>query len=127
MVETGIIGQCATEVTFENTAKALGSGTVQVFATPAMVLLIEKTASESVAPFLDEGKTSVGTYLDVKHTSATPVGMTVRCRTELIEVDRARLRFSVTVVDDAGEVGVGFHERFVVDAGKFESRAKAKL
>ena len=127
MLDTGIRGEKTVEVTPENTAEALGSGTLPVFATPAMIALIEATASESVAPHLDEGSSTVGTHLDVAHSAATPVGMGVTCVTELVEIDRRRLVFRVTVTDGKDEIGSGTHERFVVDNAKFMSKAQSKL
>lgn len=127
MLSTGIKGTKTVEVTDSNTAAALGSGTLAVFATPAMIALIEATASESVAPQLEEGSSTVGTRLDVAHSAASPVGMQVTCETELVEVDRRRLVFKVVVFDSKGEVGSGMHERFVVDNAKFMSKAQAKL
>lgn len=126
MLSTGIKGRKTTEVTPENTAEAVGSGTLPVFATPAMIALIEATASESVAPFLEEGSSTVGTHLDIAHSSATPVGMSATCETELVEVDRRRLVFRVVVTDAKGEIGSGTHERFVVDDAKFMSKAESK-
>lgn len=127
MLTTGIKGERTVEVTENNTAEALGSGTLPVFATPAMIALIEATASESVAPYLDDGSSTVGTHLDVAHSSATPVGLSATCTTELVEVDRRRLVFKVIVCDAKGEIGSGTHERFVVDDAKFMSKAQAKL
>lgn len=126
MLSTGIKGRKTTEVTQENTAEAVGSGTLPVFATPAMIALIEATASGSVAPFLEEGSSTVGTHLDIAHSSATPVGMSATCETELVEVDRRRLVFRVVVTDAKGEIGSGTHERFVVDNAKFMSKAESK-
>ena len=126
-MDVGVKGSSTVIVDEGNTALAIGSGTLRVFATPAMIALVESTASRSVAPFLDEGSSTVGTHLDVAHTSATPVGMEVVCETELIEVDRRRLVFSVVVRDAAGEIGSGTHERFVVDNVKFMSKAESKL
>ena len=126
MLSTGIKGRKTTEVTQENTAEAVGSGTLPDFATPAMIALIEATASESVAPFLEEGSSTVGTHLDIAHSSATPVGMSATCETELVEVDRRRLVFRVVVTDAKGEIGSGTHERFVVDNAKFMSKAESK-
>lgn len=126
MLSTGIEGRRTIEVTDEVTAAAVGSGTLPVFATPAMIALIEATASGSVAPFLEEGTSTVGTRLDVAHTAATPVGMEVTCTTELVEVDRRRLVFRVAVTDAKGEVGSGTHERFVVDDARFMAKAEAK-
>ena len=127
MLSPGIRGEKTVEVTESNTAEALGSGTLKVFATPAMIAVIEATASESVAPHLEEGSSTVGTHLDVAHSAATPVGMSATCVTELVEVDRRRLVFRVTVTDAAGEIGSGTHERFVVDNAKFMSKAQSKL
>ena len=76
---------------------------------------------------LPDGRTSVGTLVDVSHVSASPVGSEVSCRVEVVEVDRARVRFSVRVYDAHGDVGTGFHERFVVDPGKFMDKARSKL
>ncbi|MBQ8179484.1 MAG: thioesterase family protein [Candidatus Methanomethylophilaceae archaeon] len=127
MIATGIKGTRTVEVTDDNTAETVGSGTLRVFATPAMIALIEATASLSVAPYLEEGTSTVGTHLDVAHSAATPVGMEVTCETELVEVDRRRLVFSVTVRDSVGEVGSGTHERFIVDDARFMSKAESKL
>ena len=127
MVSLGITNERTAKVTSDNTAMALGSGTLPVYATPAMILLIEQTASESVMSELQDGESTVGTFLDIKHTSASPVGMDVKCMTELIEIDRSRLRFAVRVTDSKGEIGVGFHERFVVKNEKFMTRAESKL
>ena len=127
MVSAGITNQKTVKVTGENTAKALGSGELPVYATPAMIQLIEQTALESVRSELHEEESTVGTYLDIKHTSASPVGIDVTCKTELIEVDRSRLRFKVEVTDTKGEVGTGFHERFIVKNEKFMGKVKSKL
>ena len=127
MLEIGIKGCKKIKVTDENTAKSMGSGTLEVFATPAMIALIEATASESVAPFLDNGFSTVGTHLDIAHSSASPVGIEVVCETELVEIDRRRIVFKTVVKDSAGEIGSGTHERFVVDNAKFMSKASAKI
>lgn len=127
MVELGIVGEKSINVTEKDTALAWGSGTLPVLATPKMILLIEETASTAVAPFLPEGDTTVGTLVDVKHVSASPVGTEIKCRVEVVEVDRARIRFSVSVTDAFGDVGTGFHERFVVHSDKFMSKANTKL
>lgn len=126
MLELHIKGTAALEVTDKVTAAAVGSGMLPVFATPSMIALIEKAAAESVAPQLEAGTTTVGTRLDVAHTAATPVGMTVRAVTELIEIDGRRLIFTIQAFDDAGEIGSGTHERFIVNAEKFLAKAEAK-
>ncbi len=125
-MKTGIKGKLERLVTEELSAKAMGSGELDVFATPAMVALIEETAWRSVAGELDEGCGTVGTKLDIAHTAATPLGMKVTCETELTAIDRRKLVFSVRVYDEAGEVGSGTHERFIVDNAKFQAKADAK-
>lgn len=126
-METGIIGQEELIVNETNTAEALGSGSLAVFATPAMIALMEKTARLSVAPFLEDGQSTVGTLVNVKHLSASPVGMKITCRTELKEIDRRRLVFHVECSDEAGIIGEGEHERFIIDATKFMAKTEAKL
>ena len=126
MLELHIKGTAALTVTDEVTAAAVGSGMLPVFATPSMIALMEKAAAESVAPQLDAGMTTVGTKLDVAHTAATPVGMTVRAETELTEIDGRRLIFTVRAFDELGEIGSGTHERFIVNAEKFLAKAEAK-
>ena len=127
MLETGIKGKMTETVTEEKTAAALGSGTLRVYATPAMIALMENTALNSVADKRDDGMTTVGTKLDIVHTSASPVGSTITCESELVEIDRRRLVFSVTAYDNAGEIGKGTHERFIVDSVKFSEKTAAKL
>lgn len=127
MISIGTSCEKKLTVTSEDTAAAWGSGTLPVLATPKMVLLIEETASAAVADQLAEGDTTVGTRLEIDHSSPSPVGTEVVCRTEVVEVDRARIRFKVSVTDRFGAVGSGFHERFVVHSEKFMAKANAKL
>lgn len=125
-MQTGIKGLQEITVTDRDTAAVYGSGSLEVFGTPAMIALMEKTALNSIVPYLDETEGSVGTALDVKHTAATPVGMKVTCESELIEVDRKRLVFRLSVRDEAGPIGEGTHERFVIDNEKFMQKAEGK-
>ena len=127
MLSEGILGKQEMTVTQKETAEVLKSGTLQVFATPAMIALIEETAWKSVAPELEEGCATVGTSLNIKHVSATPVGMKVFCTTRLIEVEGRRLMFDVEVSDEKGKVGAGTHERFIIQSDKFQQKADDKL
>ena len=126
MLTEGIKGYSELTVTEEMAAKNVGSGTLMVFATPAMIALMEKTAWESVQPELEEGSGTVGTALNVKHVAATPMGMKVTCETELIKVEGRALTFSIRAYDEAGLIGEGTHERFVVYNEKFQAKADAK-
>ncbi len=125
-MEIGIKNTLEITVTGNLTAAAVGSGTLNVYATPAMIALIEETAWKSVAPYLEEGQSTVGTRLDVSHVAPTPLGMTVRCETELTEVDGRRLVFAVNVYDEAGLIGKGTHERFIIMSEKFQAKADSK-
>lgn len=126
MLQPGIKTEKSLTVTDANTAKTMGSGTLDVFATPAMVALIEQTAYTSIESELEPGWGSVGTSLNIQHLSATPVGMTVTATTELVEVDRRRLVFHAEVYDEKGLVGKGTHERFLVENEKFQAKTDAK-
>ncbi|MBP5606599.1 MAG: thioesterase family protein [Ruminiclostridium sp.] len=127
MPEIGIKGELTETVTEEKTAAAVGSGDLRVYATPAMAALMEKTAMLSVADTLESGKTTVGTRLDIEHSSASPVGAQITCMSELIKAEGRRLVFVVTASDNAGEIGKGTHERFIVDAERFFDKTSAKL
>ena len=126
-MEVGIKGHQEIIVTKEITAKSMGSGVIDVYGTPAMILLMEETAQQSVALHLDAGQGTVGTELNIKHLAATPVGMKVWCDTELIEVDGRRLVFRAEAFDECGKIGEGTHERFIVDTEKFQQKTDAKL
>lgn len=122
----GIKGIGEVVVTEELTAMRIGSGLLPVYATPMMIALMENTAANSVQPYLEEGQGTVGTRVDVSHLAATPLGMTIRVETELTEIDRRRLVFSVHAFDDAGLIGEGTHERFIVNNEKFMLKANSK-
>ena len=115
------------QVVPENTAKEWGSGSLPVYATPAMILLIEKAAVKLLDGKLEEGQTSVGTNLNIAHVSATPVNGTIKCHCSLSEIDRKRLVFHIEVTDNKGRVGIGTHERFIVADEPFMEKAAKKL
>ena len=113
-------------VTEKNTAVAFGSGSLKVFATPALIRLIERAAAELVEKNLPRELTSVGIALNVKHTAPTPLGMKVRAEVKIISVDGRKIIFEVISSDARGEIGRGTHERFIVDREKFQRKADAK-
>lgn len=127
VITPGITGEKSVAVTIDNTALAMGSGTLRVFATPAMIALIEGCCAESVEDLLDEGITSVGTNIHIEHLSASPVGAGVVCKSTLTACDGRRLDFDVEVYDTAGLIGRGTHTRFTVKADKFLAKANEKL
>ena len=112
----GATGEKTERVTHENTAIKHGSGNLPVYATPAMVALMEGACVNAVAPHLGDGLSTVGIDLKIKHTAATPVGMTVRAVGELVEIDGKRLLFTVHAFDDKEQIGSGTHERFIIAA-----------
>lgn len=126
MIEIGIKGRQETTVTAADIAANVGSGKVKVFATPMMISLIEKASALSIEPFLEDGQSSVGTHINVSHCAATPMGMTVWAESEVIDVDRRKVTFSVKAYDERGLIGEGTHERFIIDLEKFQSKAENK-
>jgi predicted thioesterase len=124
------IGEKATYsimVSESNTAKTMGSGSLEVFATPAMVAIMEKASTMALQPYLEEGSTTVGTALNISHVSATPVGMKVFATAEVISVEGREITFKVQAFDEGGLIGEGTHKRFVVFSEKFQSKTNAKL
>lgn len=126
MLKEGIKGREERVVDESNSAKTLGSGTLDVFATPAMVALMEETAWKSVQSELEDGQGTVGISLDIKHVSATPLGMKVYCESELAQIDGKKLLFTVKAFDERGMIGEGTHERFIVDNRKFQTKTDQK-
>lgn len=127
-MEIGIKGEQKFVVTADKLANQVGSGLVAVYATPVMIAAIENTAAGSVAPYLEEGKTTVGTLVNVSHVAATPEGMEVRVQTELVEIapNGKMLTFKVAAYDEAGLIGEGTHQRAIVAKERFEAKAQAK-
>lgn len=109
-----------------NTAAAVGSGSLRVFSTPALLTLMELCAAECVLSHLEEGQSTVGTKVELKHIAATPVGMTVKCECELTEIDRRRLVFDIKAYDERELVGECIHERFIVNNEKFLDKCYSK-
>lgn len=126
-LELGIKGKASCVVTDKITAESVGSGGLDVLATPIMIALMEEAALKSVRPYLEPGTDTVGTRLDVSHDAATPIGMQAWAESELVEIDRRRLVFNVKAYDETGPIGQGRHERFIVDMEKFTAKCNAKL
>lgn len=123
----GLKGRAETTVTPENTAQAVGSGLVPVFATPYMIALMENAAVNAVQAALAPDEGTVGTRLDVTHDAATPIGLKVWAEAELVAVEGRKLTFSVAAYDEREQIGGGTHERFVIKPEKFVARAETKV
>ena len=126
-ITVGMKGESFNLVERADTAYEVGSGSLLVYATPCMIALMEGAACEAIAPVLPEGKTSVGTALNVTHIAATPVGLEVRAEAEVTAVDGNTITFQVTAYDETGRIGEGTHKRVVVSSQRFLEKVYAKL
>ena len=126
-ITIGMKGEVATDVEKADTALEVGSGSLLVYATPCMVALMEGAACEALDGAIPEGKTSVGTELNIKHISATPVGMAVRAEAEVIAVEGPIVTFHVVAHDECGVIGEGTHVRAIISEQRFLDRTYNKL
>lgn len=126
-IEPGITNEITMTVAESDTARVSGGESLPpVLSTPRLISFMERAAHFAVLPHLDEGQTTVGTLVNIRHLGATPVGMQVRFTAELVEVDRRRLRFKVEAWDAMEKVGEGEHERFIIDQGRFNEKLAQK-
>jgi predicted thioesterase len=125
-IELGLVGEETTTVVNALLATHLGSGPVRVYATPAMVALMESAAVAAIAPSLPEGQASVGVAVDVRHVAATPPGQQVRARAEIVRVDGRKVTFKVEAWDEHELIGEGTHTRYVIDVARFIARVQSK-
>ena len=123
----GAVGKAHLKVTENELAVNVGSGSLEVFATPVMVMLMEKSACNCVAEYMENDETTVGTELNVKHVSASPVNSDITAEAELTEVNGREFTFTVKAYDNAGLIGEGTHKRFLVFGEKFTAKAKTKI
>jgi len=125
-LQPGLNAEVEITVSETETAVHLGSGSLVVYATPALVALMENAAVRALEGHLPEGQTTVGSHMDVRHLAATPVGMKVCAHAELVEVDGRKLTFYIQAWDKAEQIGEANHIRYVVDAVKFMAKADKK-
>ena len=125
-LKPGRKGRAETTVTPDNTAQAVGSGLVPVFATPYMIALMENAAVNALEGHLADGEGSVGTRLDISHDAATPVGMKVWAEAELTAAEGRALTFTVCAFDESGPIGKGLHQRFIIDNERFMAKVERK-
>jgi fluoroacetyl-CoA thioesterase len=125
-IQPGLIGEQETTVTMALTARHLGSGGIDVYATPAMIALMEAAAVAAIDPHLPEGQASVGAAIAVRHLAATPLGQRVRARAEVTGVDGRQITLTVQAWDERELIGEGTHTRFLIDVARFLEKVQAK-
>lgn len=126
-LEPGLVNEENFIVEEHDTARFSGGEAFPlVLSTPRMISFMERTAAAAVGPYLQEGQGTVGTVVNIRHLGASPVGMEVRVRAELLEVDRRRLRYKVEAWDTVEKIGEGEHERFIIDQSRFDARLAEK-
>jgi predicted thioesterase len=123
----GLIGEMRFVVQQSDTASAIGGSTLPpVLSTPHLVSLLETTAHQAIQPFLEAGQSSVGSSISIQHLAATPVGMQIRIRIEMLSVDGRKLRFNVEAWDEIEKIAEGEHERFIIDSARFSELVEKK-
>jgi len=128
-LEPGLVGELEIIVSEKDTAAAIGEqfGLPAVLSTPQIVNLMETAAYTAMAPFLKEGQSSVGASINIKHLAATPIGMKVRFRAEVIAMEGRRLTFKVEAWDEVEKVAEGEHGRFIIDIKRFNDNFQKKI
>jgi fluoroacetyl-CoA thioesterase len=125
-IKVGMSLEAEQIVTAERTAPHIGSGTLRVYATPAMGMLIEETCCSLVDPLLPDGKTTVGTEIHLRHLAPTPVGKRVLIHVHITAVDGNAITFEAQLRDEFEPIGTAQHQRVVVDIDRFMKRVLAK-
>lgn len=121
-IREGLIGTASTVVSEANTAKTMKSGSLDVFATPAMCALMEEAAVNAVQAELNEGETTVGTKLTITHDAPSALGKAISAKAEVLSVDNRRISFSVAAYEGDKVIGQGSHERFIINGERFMSK-----
>lgn len=125
-LKTGLTSELEIVVEYKHTAEALGSGGVRVFSTPMMIALMEGASLNAVASHLPEDFTTVGLSLNVHHIAATPEGMKVTAKAELLQAEGKKLTFKVEAFDETEKIGEGTHERYIVQESRFLQKVSQK-
>ena len=126
-ITVGLKGLVEDKVTENNTAETIGSGSLKVFATPAMIALMEKASCVAIKDALDEGETTVCTMVNIEHVSATPLGGEIKVESVVTAVEGRKISFEVVASDNVGIIGKGTHDRFVINAEKFMVKTNSKI
>lgn len=126
-IKSGLSKEITANVEKSMLAVNVGSGSLEVLATPVMIMLMEKASCQCIEDYLENDETTVGTEINIKHISATPENMNVRVKSEITDVNGREITFRTEAFDDAGKIGEGIHKRFVVYGERFTQKTKNKL
>ena len=124
MLKLGISHTSTTTVNSSNTARTYGSGGLDVFATPAMIGLMENAAMTAVENELPQGSSTVGAHISTSHVKPSKLGAAIKATAILEEIDGRKLTFKVSACDDDGLIGEGTHIRYIVDIERFMAKIK---
>ncbi len=127
LIHPGMVREDSFEITQENSAIHLGSGSSRVLATPWMIAFMERVSHRLLTCCLPEGYSSVGTHLDVRHLAPTPVGAVIRVRSAVLSVEGNHVKFSIQAWDEVEKIGEGQHERVVIEEARFWRRVEKKI
>ena len=123
-IKPDLVEESTMTITPEMSAIKVGSGLVDVFATPSMIAFIEKTCSDAIADSLEQGKVSVGVEINAKHVLASKIGNTVKCVARVLKTEKNKVLFTAVVIDNDRIVGTASHTRCIVDKVKFLANVK---
>ncbi len=127
MLEIGIQSTKTLLVTQDQTAKSIGSGGLAVLATPIIINLMEKTAWESVLPFMEDGCDTVGTFVEINHIAPSPIGAEISCSSTLTYIRGRELTFEIEIFDNKEKIAYATHKRFIIKKEPFQQKANNKL
>ncbi len=126
MIEGTKIGVFKLTVSESDTAKAVKSGELEVLATPVLAAAMEAAAVDAVAGYLSDNETTVGSLLELKHTSPSVVGANISAKAEVTKIDGRKIVYEIQASDDSGVIGTAIHERYIVDKNKFMEKAAVR-
>jgi len=126
-IKVGTIYEKQFKVTQEDTALAMGSGGEKVLATPRLVAWMENTAFEGLEKAMDQGKTTVGTEIQIKHVAASPIGMQVTIKGTVISQEKRSVTIELEAWDNIEKIGEAIHQRFIVDRSRFMEKTRLKI
>jgi predicted thioesterase len=127
LIQPGMTREDSFEITLDNSAIHIGSGSSRVLATPWMIAFMERVSHRLLTCCLPEGYSSVGTHLDVRHLAPTPVGAILKVRAEVLSLDGIKVYFAIEAWDNLEKVGEGKHERVIIDEARFLRRVEKKI